>query len=79
MVTLRFKRRNIVSKNANSLLSMFVHDWLLDMCGVDRDITAIPPRPNDSVLSFQFAYSEDAIIIKLKGVPGNLNKYIEIC
>lgn len=78
MVTLKFKRTNNASYKANRMIGMFLHNWILDTCG-SENVIAVQPGPYDNLFLFQFAYSEDAVVIKLKGAPDSLRKYIELC
>ena len=78
MVTLKFRRTQVLTSSSNRMLEMLLHNWILETCSSDSDVISIP-NPGDNHLIYQFAYSEDAVVIKLKGAPASLQKYIEIC
>jgi hypothetical protein len=76
---LKFKVNNELSGSAINPLRMFIQDWIESTCGnayhLDSDYLQ---KRNGIVITVKFDHSEDALVLKLKGIPKDLSKYIEL-
>ena len=75
---LTFKVNDDLADDARDTLNMFLHDWLSQNCGDDFQLNRLISKHRSVLLTFQFKNSEDALAIKLRGVPKDLSKYVEL-
>jgi len=75
--------KNISSPDANTPLILFLSDWMSDNCSGPVNVSSIITRETYtnarlSQIQATFESDEDATIIKLKGIPPLLSKYLTI-
>ena len=85
--SLSFKIKSSVDIDKHRLLEIFFKDWVDGSCDrqvhytVERDVNK-DWKPGmvycDETFSVHFDKPEDALALKLKGVPSEFEKYLEI-
>lgn len=71
-----YKTKELFPQSMSNTLGMFLDDWVFQICG---DTFQFNQQNFDNTLyTLRFENPEDALLLKLKGVPLDLSKYIEI-
>lgn len=77
---LYYKIKDNVALNKHHLIDLFFRDWVDDIC--DNGVNFRTERTNVSDLSdtfvVDFESQEDAIAVRLRGVPKKFQMYLEI-
>lgn len=76
---MRFKIKPNIDIDKCRLLELFFKDWIDTLCenDVQYNIEQID-NTNDSIFKVDFNNSEDAVALRLKGVPEEFQPYLEI-
>lgn len=77
MHILRFKLNNNVTTNKKKLVLMFMEDWISSIIR-DTDYSVNVSHINDTIVSIRLTHRDDAVAIRLRGVPQDLSKFIEV-
>lgn len=77
MHILRFKLNSNVTANKKKLVLMFMEDWISSIVR-DTDYSVNVSHTTDTIVSIRLAHRDDAIAIRLRGVPRDLSKFIEV-
>lgn len=85
--SLSFKIKSDVDIDKHRLLEFFFKDWVDDSCNrqvqysIERDVNK-DWKPGmvyyNETFSVHFEKSEDALALKLRGIPTEFEKYLEI-
>lgn len=83
--SLFFKIKDAANKEKHHILELFFKSWVDDTCNneVAYDLHSVEDAPANS-LSWQeiyridFEHAEDAVALRLKGIPAEFSNYIEI-
>lgn len=59
------------------ILEMFFEAWVDETCDNNVEYSFIRNAPKD-ILRVDFSYTEDAIAIKLKGIPDEFQNYLSL-
>lgn len=63
--------------NKDSMLELFFKSWIDDACNNNVTFTDVT-SPTLNTVRVDFDFSEDAIVLRLKGIPTEFANYIEI-
>ena len=72
--SLSYKLKSLPSENDHRILQFFFKAWVDDVCKNEVGYTQIS---NDSI-QVDFEHPEDAVALKLKGIPCEFQNYLEI-
>jgi hypothetical protein len=79
--SLLFKLKNPESLNKHPLLDIFFKAWIDDSCNNEvsyrLERTTVTPRIVEETYIVDFDRREDAVALRLKGVPSELQHYVE--
>jgi len=76
--SLKFKIKDSVVSEKRRLLELFFRDWVDDSCDSQVQYSFESIDKFQDILLVDFDTQEDALALKLKGIPEEFRQYIDI-
>lgn len=78
MLSVYYKIKDTVNPGAMRVLACFLDDWVDTSLASDVKYSVLVETPFEKNFRIDFENQEDALFLKLIGVPDEFKKYIEI-
>ena len=72
--SLSYKLKSIYGENDHRILQFFFKAWVDDSCENEVEYT----QTSDETIQVDFEHPEDAVALRLKGIPDEFQNYLEI-
>ena len=72
--SLSYKLKSVCDADHHRILKFFFKAWVDDSCENEVEYT----QTSDETIQVEFEKSEDAVALKLKGIPDEFQNYLEI-